>query len=109
MAVSTLTSKGKITLPQTVRTRLGIEAGMSDYISKPFSVSELRARVNAFLLRKRLQASSRPVQQFGDVEVDADLFKPVSGDGDIPGLDGNLQGAGLAKLPQEIAKLVVCR
>lgn len=56
---------------------LGLQMGADDYISKPFSLSELRARVNAFLRRKRLQASARPVQHFGDVEVDVQSHRVV--------------------------------
>jgi DNA-binding response OmpR family regulator len=63
---------------------LGLQMGADDYISKPFSVSELRARVNAFLRRKRLQASTRPVQQFGDVEVDIDSHRVARRGRDVP-------------------------
>jgi DNA-binding response OmpR family regulator len=63
---------------------LGLQMGADDYISKPFSVSELRARVNAFLRRKRLQASSRPVQQFGDVEVDVESHRVVRKGREVP-------------------------
>lgn len=63
---------------------LGLQMGADDYISKPFSVSELRARVNAFLRRKRLQASSRPLQQFGDVEVDVESHRVVRKGREVP-------------------------
>lgn len=63
---------------------LGLQMGADDYISKPFSVSELRARVNAFLRRKRLQASTRPVQQFGDVEVDVESHRVVRKGREVP-------------------------
>jgi len=63
---------------------LGLQVGADDYISKPFSVSELRARVNAFLRRKRLQAVSRPVQQFGDVQVDLDGHRVLRNGRDVP-------------------------
>ena len=63
---------------------LGLQMGADDYISKPFSVSELRARVNAFLRRKRLQASSRPVQQFGEVEVDVESHRVVRQGREVP-------------------------
>lgn len=51
---------------------LGLQVGADDYISKPFSLAELRARVSASLRRKRLQAEPQPVTAFGDVEVDLD-------------------------------------
>src|SRR6185369_2842702 len=63
---------------------LGLQMGADDYISKPFSVSELRARVNAFLRRKRLQASSRPVQQFGEVVVGVDSHRVVRQGREVP-------------------------
>lgn len=48
-----------------------LDAGADDYLSKPFSVGELRARVRAFL-RRRLRSgeAASPVMQFGEVEID---------------------------------------
>jgi two-component system alkaline phosphatase synthesis response regulator PhoP len=63
---------------------LGFQEGADDYISKPFSLSELRARVNAFLRRKRLQAASPPVQQFGDVQVDLDGHRVTRAGHEVP-------------------------
>jgi DNA-binding response OmpR family regulator len=51
---------------------LGLQLGADDYISKPFSLSELRARLNASLRRRRLRAEGQSVPAFGDVEVDLD-------------------------------------
>jgi DNA-binding response OmpR family regulator len=46
---------------------LGLDLGADDYITKPFRVGELIARVKAFLRRRR----SRPTSvTFGDCEVD---------------------------------------
>jgi two-component system alkaline phosphatase synthesis response regulator PhoP len=46
---------------------LGLELGADDYVTKPFSPLELRARIKAVLRRK---ASEKPeVYRFGDVEV----------------------------------------
>lgn len=46
---------------------LGLESGADDYITKPYSTRELRARVKAHLRR----ASAAPeVYRFGDAEVD---------------------------------------
>jgi two-component system alkaline phosphatase synthesis response regulator PhoP len=45
---------------------LGLELGADDYVTKPFSPRELRARIKAVLRR----FSKPDVYRFGDVEVD---------------------------------------
>jgi two-component system alkaline phosphatase synthesis response regulator PhoP len=47
---------------------LGLELGADDYVTKPFSGLELRARVKAMLRRAAPEAPE--VYRFGDVEVD---------------------------------------
>jgi len=49
---------------------LGLQLGADDYITKPFSLSELRARLNASLRRKRLASAERAIESFGDIKVD---------------------------------------
>jgi two-component system alkaline phosphatase synthesis response regulator PhoP len=47
---------------------LGLEMGADDYVTKPFSPVELRARVKAML--RRASADAPEAYRFGDVEVD---------------------------------------
>jgi DNA-binding response OmpR family regulator len=47
---------------------LGLELGADDYVTKPFSPRELRARIKTVLRRTSVPAAER--YAFGDVEVD---------------------------------------
>jgi DNA-binding response OmpR family regulator len=65
MPVILLTAKG-----EEIDRVMGLEMGADDYVTKPFSVREVVARVKA-RLRERSQASATPeIYRFGNVKVD---------------------------------------
>jgi DNA-binding response OmpR family regulator len=49
---------------------LGLDIGADDYVTKPFSPKELRARIRA-ALRRNIAPERPEVYRFGEVEVDA--------------------------------------
>jgi DNA-binding response OmpR family regulator len=63
MPIVMLTAKG-----QKSDVVLGLKLGADDYVTKPFSIKELLARVEAFLRRRRQHAESAFV--FGDCRFD---------------------------------------
>ena len=61
-----LTAKG-----QEAEKILGLDLGADDYVTKPFSPKELRARIRAALRRGSTDTDSGEVYRFGDNEVDS--------------------------------------
>ena len=49
---------------------LGLELGADDYVTKPFSLRELTARVRAVLRRSAKQQTTQPLLRSADVELD---------------------------------------
>jgi two-component system alkaline phosphatase synthesis response regulator PhoP len=60
-----LTARG-----QEVDKVVGLELGADDYVTKPFSIRELLARVKAVLRRTAVIPKDQEQHSFGDVEVD---------------------------------------
>jgi len=66
-----LTAKG-----EEIDKVVGLEIGADDYITKPFSVRELLARIKAHLRRVEREEQTIPkIFSFGDVEIDFAHFK----------------------------------
>jgi two-component system alkaline phosphatase synthesis response regulator PhoP len=59
-----LTARG-----QEVDKVVGLELGADDYVTKPFSIRELLARVKAVLRRSRVAPRTNEKYAFGEVEV----------------------------------------
>jgi two-component system alkaline phosphatase synthesis response regulator PhoP len=64
LPVIMLTARG-----QEIDKVVGLELGADDYVTKPFSIRELMARVKAVLRRVSPPATTPEVYRFGDVEV----------------------------------------
>lgn len=59
---------------------LGLDLGADDYVSKPFSVRELKARVRALLRRSEAASTPPDTLSFGDVVVDFPQYTARKGD-----------------------------
>jgi two-component system alkaline phosphatase synthesis response regulator PhoP len=61
-----LTARG-----QTVDKVVGLKLGADDYVTKPFEMAELMARIEVLLRRSHPKAEAAPeFQEFGDIRVD---------------------------------------
>ncbi len=65
MPIIMLTARG-----QEVDKVVGLELGADDYVTKPFSIRELMARVKAVLRRSQTLPKEEERYSFGDAEVD---------------------------------------
>ena len=55
---------------QRQRQGLALDAGADDYVTKPFGMDELLARLRAALRRRRRQPTRQPIVETGDFTVD---------------------------------------
>ncbi|MEZ0255917.1 MAG: response regulator transcription factor [Chthoniobacter sp.] len=77
MPIIMLTAKG-----QESDIVLGLKLGADDYVTKPFSIKELLARVEAFLRRQRKQTCG--VVTFGDCRLDISARRLTRAGKDVP-------------------------
>jgi len=58
----------------------GLDLGADDYVTKPFSLEELRARIEAILRRTAPERSVGRKFEFGSVKVDVSALKVIADD-----------------------------
>lgn len=51
---------------------MGLTVGGDDYVTKPFSLEEVVARIRAILRRTREQVEDDPIIRVGDLEINED-------------------------------------
>lgn len=70
-----LTAKG-----EEIDKVLGLELGADDYITKPFSLRELQARIKAALRRSSRSESKSKIYQFGKLTLNFDTYEAYTDD-----------------------------
>ena len=55
----------------------GLDAGADDYITKPFKLTELEARIKALLRRSSIKKQDNEILQFSDLELNTDTKQAV--------------------------------
>jgi DNA-binding response OmpR family regulator len=75
MPILMLTARG-----QEVDRVMGLDLGADDYVTKPFSIPELLARVRALLRRANAGTSLPERVSFGDVRVEFERYEAVRGE-----------------------------
>lgn len=63
---------------------LGLELGADDYVTKPFGLGELRARIRAALRRSAQSQAPSVVGQFADVHVDREAHRVRKAETEVP-------------------------
>jgi DNA-binding response OmpR family regulator len=85
---------------------LGLDLGADDYVTKPFSIRELLARVRALLRRTQRQEASLTELRFGNVVIDFRRYEARKGDRP---LEMTRKEFGVLRLLAERAGAVVTR
>jgi DNA-binding response OmpR family regulator len=62
----------------------GLDTGADDYITKPFSVPELLARIRAALRRTNIESTVYETYTFGNIKLDFKKMKAFRGEDEIP-------------------------
>jgi response regulator len=53
----------------------GLQAGGDDYVTKPFGLEEVVARINAILRRTKRSSTEQPLLRVADLELDDNLYE----------------------------------